>query len=320
MDILAARAASLGVDIRYGHEVLSPRELPDADLIVAADGANSRIRRAAGKFQTGISEGSNKYIWLASTKAFDCFTYPFVRTEAGWVWAYAYGFAPEMSTFIVECAAETWTRLGFAAMPAQESAAALHRLFAAHLDGHSLIGEFPDGTSARWQSFRTLTNRRWHEDNVVLLGDSAHTAHYSIGGGTRLAFEDAIALASSLGQPHRSLSQSLAAYESQRRAGLVRPLTEARCSARWFENLPRYAAWSPAVHRAPATAPVAAASGHAAATVVPTAPGDRAVGCPRRDPDPARPRDQGRLRPPHGTATGSDPRPSSDDRAAVNSG
>ena len=321
VDILAARAASLGVDIRYGQEVLSPRELPDADLIVAADGANSRIRQAAGKFQTGISEGSNKYIWLASTKAFDCFTYPFVRTEAGWVWAYAYGFAPEMSTFIVECAAETWDGLGFAAMPAQESAAALQRLFAARLDGHPLIGEFPDGTSARWQSFRTLTNRRWHEDNVVLLGDSAHTAHYSIGGGTRLAFEDAIALASSLGQPHRSLPQSLAAYESQRRAGLVRPLTEARCSARWFENLPRYAGLEPRQFTAllqlrrspllPVMPPRLSYLLHLATERSVVLDGIRTRLGPATKVVFGR-----RTAPP----AGSDPRPSSDDRTAVNSG
>lgn len=245
VDILAARAARLGVDIRYGHKVLSPRELPDADLIVAADGANSRIRRAAGKFQTSIRQGSNKYIWMASTKVFDCFTYPFVRTDAGWIWAYAYGFSPEMSTFIVECSAETWNGLGFPAMSADESTAVLQRLFAPYLEDHPLIGEFPDGASARWQRFRTIANRRWHEGNVVLIGDSAYTAHFSIGGGTKLAFEDAITLASSLGQRHSSLRQALAAYESRRRAEIVRPLTEAQCSAEWLENLPRYAGLEP---------------------------------------------------------------------------
>jgi 2-polyprenyl-6-methoxyphenol hydroxylase-like FAD-dependent oxidoreductase len=249
VDILAARAASLGVDIRYGHEVLSPRELLDSDLVVAADGANSRIRRTPGKFQTSISEGSNKYIWLASTKVFDCFTYLFARTEAGWVWAYAYGFTQELSTFIVECSAETWDSLGFLAMPTDESAAMLQRLFATHLEGQRLIGEFPDGTSARWQSFRTITNRRWHQDNVVLLGDAAHTAHFSIGGGTKLALEDAIALAGSL-ERHSSLPQALTAYESQRRADLVRPLAEAECSAAWLENLPRYANLDPQVFTA----------------------------------------------------------------------
>ncbi|HUN38239.1 MAG TPA: FAD-dependent monooxygenase [Trebonia sp.] len=245
VDILAARASSVGVDIKYGREVLSPRELSEADLIVAADGANSQIRRATGKFQTGIREGRNKYIWLATTKTFDCFTYPFAQTDAGWVWAYAYRFGPELSTFIVECSAEAFDGLGFATKSTDESIAALERIFAAHLAGHRLIGKFPDGTSARWQSFRTITNRRWHEDNVVLIGDSAHTAHFSIGGGTTLAFEDAIVLASALGPGHGSLDQALTDYERQRRADLVRPLTEARCSAEWLENLPRYARLEP---------------------------------------------------------------------------
>jgi 2-polyprenyl-6-methoxyphenol hydroxylase-like FAD-dependent oxidoreductase len=245
VDILATRATSLGVDIRYGHKVLSPSELPDADLIVAADGANSQIRRAAGKFETSIREGANKYIWLASTRVFDCFTYLFVQTSAGWVWAYAYTFSQELSTFIVECSAETWDGLGLAAMSADESARVLQRLFVTHLEGHPLIGEFPDGTSAQWQSFRTISNRRWHEDRVVLLGDSAHTAHFSIGGGTKLALEDAITLAGSLGQGDSSLSQALAAYESQRRVDLVRPLAEAQSSANWLENLPRYTGLEP---------------------------------------------------------------------------
>ena len=240
VDILAARAAALGVDVRYGHKVLSPSEIPDADLIVAADGANSQIRQATGTFQTSFREGSNKYIWLASTRMFDRFTYLFVPTGAGWIWAYAYRFSPDLSTFIVECSAETWDALGFPAMSTDESACALQRLFAAHLEDHPLVGEFPNGTSARWQSFRTITNRRWHEGNVVLLGDSARTAHFSIGGGTKLAFEDAITLASSLGERRSPLPQALAAYESQRRVDLVRPLAEAQCSARWLENLPRY--------------------------------------------------------------------------------
>jgi len=245
VDILATRAADVGVDIRYGRTVLSPCELPGADLIVAADGASSRIRRAAGKFQASSHEGSNKYIWLASSKMFDYFTYLFVPTDSGWVWAYAYRFAPGRSTFIVECSAGTWDGLGFPAMSTGESAAALQRLFVNHLEGHPLIGEFPDGTSARWQSFRTITNQRWHEDNIVLLGDSAHTAHFSIGGGTKLALEDAITLAGSLEEGHSSLQQALAAYESQRRLDLVRPLAEAKCSAAWLENLPRYASLAP---------------------------------------------------------------------------
>lgn len=244
VDILTARARSSGVGIQYEHEVVSPLQLPDADLIVAADGASSRIRHAAGNFQTDIREGSNKYIWLGTTKMFGCFNYLFAQTDAGWLWAFAYGFAPELSTVIVECSLETWDGLGFASMPADESLALLGSLFKTHLDGHRLIGQFPDGTNARWQSFRTVTNQRWHDGNIVLVGDSAHTAHFSIGYGTKLAFEDAIALADSLGQ-QANAPAALQAYESQRRVELMRPLCEARCSAQWFENLPRYTGLEP---------------------------------------------------------------------------
>lgn len=244
VNILADRARHLGVDIQYGHEVLSPEQLPEADLIVAADGASSRIRQAAGSFQTDIREGSNRYIWLAATKASHCFTYLFTRTDVGWLWAYTYGFAPELSTFIVECSAETWDGLGFAAMSEAESLALLEGLFETHLNGHRLAGEFPDGTSARWQRYRTVTNQRWHNGNIVLLGDSAHTAHFSIGQGTKLAFEDAIILADSI-REEGDVEQALHVYEKRRQADLMRPLGEARRSAQWFENLQRYTALEP---------------------------------------------------------------------------
>ena len=246
VDILADRARHLGVDIQFEHEVLGPEQLPDADLIVAADGANSQIRQAAAaSFQTRVDEGGNEYIWLAATKVFDCFTYLFTRTDAGWVWAYAYAFTPELSTFIVECSAEAWNGLGFATMSESESLALVESLFAAHLHGHRLVGKFPDGTNARWQRYRTLTNGSWRHGNVVLLGDSAHTTHFSIGQGTKLAFEDAITLAACIGADG-DFGQALQAYEDQRRAALRRPLSEARCSAQWFENLPRYTALEPA--------------------------------------------------------------------------
>ena len=245
MYILADRARRLGVDVRYEHEVLSPEQLPNADLIVAADGVNSRIRQAGGNFQTDVDEGGNEYIWLASTKVFDCFTYLFAKTAAGWVWAYAYGFAPELSTFIVECSAETWDGLGFGTMSEAESLALLEVIFATHLGAHRLVGKFPDGTNARWQRYRTVANKWWHHSNIVLLGDSAHTTHFSIGQGTKLAFEDAITLAATI-RASGEIGQALQAYEDHRRADLRRPLSEARCSAKWFENLPRYTGLEPA--------------------------------------------------------------------------
>ena len=244
LDILAARARDVGVEIRYGHEVRQASELPDADLVVAADGASSRIRTAIGAFRTDIREGRDRYIWLGTSQTFDCFNYLFEQTDAGWVWAFAYGFAPGLSTFIVECAPETWDALGLARMPADESLTFLESLFKSHLDGRQLMGCFPDGTTAKWQRYRTVANYRWHDGNVVLLGDSAHTAHFSIGHGTKLALEDGIALAESL-RRHHDIQQALRAYESQRQAEIARPLSEARCSAQWFEDLPRYTALKP---------------------------------------------------------------------------
>lgn len=244
VDILADRARCLGVKIQYGHEVLSPDELPDADLIVAADGAGSRIRQAAGNFQTDIQEGNNKYIWLAATKVFHSFNYLFAWTQAGWVWAYAYGFGPELSTFIVECSGETWDRLGLATMAEAEYLSLLERLFESHLSGHRLVGKFPDGTSAQWQKYRTVTNKCWHDGNIVLLGDSAHTAHFSVGQGTRLAFDNAVTLVDNI-RTKSNFEQALQAYENQRRADLALPLSRARRSAQWFENLPRYTAFEP---------------------------------------------------------------------------
>ena len=120
----------------------------------------------------------------------------------------------------------------------------LERLFEAHLSGHRLVGKFPDGTSARWQKYRTVTNKCWHDGNIVLLGDSAHTTHFSIGQGTKLAFDDAITLADSI-RAESSFEQALQAYENQRRADLALPLSQARRSAQWFENLPRYTAFEP---------------------------------------------------------------------------
>jgi 2-polyprenyl-6-methoxyphenol hydroxylase-like FAD-dependent oxidoreductase len=129
-------------------------------------------------------------------------------------------------------------------MPTDEAAAFLSDVFKKHLNGHRLTAKLPDGTLAKWLNFRIVTNQRWHVGNLVLAGDSAHTAHYSLGQGTHMALEDAIALADSLKQ-HAGLEAALTAYEARRKAELVRPLSEARCSAEWFENLPRYSSLKP---------------------------------------------------------------------------
>ncbi len=237
LEILSARAQDLGVRVEYGHEVQCPSELPEADLIVAADGVNSRIRQAAEGFQTHGDPGRNKYIWLGADKAFNEFNFIFVPTDCGWIWAYAYGISAESSTFIVECAPETWAGLGFDAMSIDEALPVLEKLFCDQLAGHRLIGQL-DGGKARWLNFNTLANDSWSSGRVVLIGDSAHTAHFSIGMGTTLAVGDARVLADKLQQA--DLESALRSYEQQRKADLLPVLAEARCSARWFENLPRY--------------------------------------------------------------------------------
>jgi 2-polyprenyl-6-methoxyphenol hydroxylase-like FAD-dependent oxidoreductase len=244
LGILAGRAKSLGVHIEFDHEVTAP-QLPAADLIVACDGVNSRMRLEAGGFQTDVRLGGNKYLWLGTNKVFESFTYAFVHTDSGWVWAYAYGIGAGLSTFIVECPPETWAGLGFGALTPQDGLSVLGKLFERQLDDHPLLGQVQRGASAGWLNFRTVTNRRWYVGNVVLAGDAAHTTHYTIGSGTTLAIEDAIALADSLQQHHGEQELALESYERQRKATLLLPQSDARFSARWFENISRYADLGP---------------------------------------------------------------------------
>ncbi|HEX2159053.1 MAG TPA: FAD-dependent monooxygenase [Actinomycetes bacterium] len=240
LDILTRRALELGAEVRFECEVADEASLGGHDLVVAADGVNSRLRRAhPHSFGTRVDTGRNRYMWLGTTKVFDSFTFAFVRTPAGWIWCHAYGFDATASTFIVECSPQTWAGLGFGELGLEESTARLEELFAAQLDGHRLVAQGPDGRRARWLSFRTVTNERWRQGNLVLAGDAAHTTHFTIGSGTKLAIEDAIGLAGALGA-HGDLATALAAYERDRKASLLPLQREARNSARWFESLPRY--------------------------------------------------------------------------------
>jgi 2-polyprenyl-6-methoxyphenol hydroxylase-like FAD-dependent oxidoreductase len=253
VDILATRARQLGVSIRYEHEASGKSGLPAADLIVAADGANSQLRAGRGEFGTTVTEGRNKHIWLGTGKLFDSFNFFFESTEAGWIWAYAYQHEPRASTFIVECEPRTWSGLGFDNCSPTRALGRLEEIFSGHLDGHRLWSQFADGADARWRNFRTVSNRRWHHGNVVLVGDSAHTTHFSGGLGTTLAIGDAIALAAQLrrvghraaGDGAAGLTAALTAYQRQRQAELRRHASEAKRSAAWFENVPRYADLTP---------------------------------------------------------------------------
>ena len=244
LDILVDRALGSGVRIEFEHEVTAASQLPAVDLVVACDGVNSRIRDETEGISTDVHVGGNKYIWLGTDKVFDSFTFPFVQTDSGWIWAHAYGVDAESSTFIVECSAGTWAGLGFDAMPPKDCLAMLEKIFERQLDGHQLIGQTSGEANAQWLNFRTVTNNVWHHGKTVLAGDAAHTTHFAIGSGTRLAIQDAIALAGNL-QRHDRLESALDAYEKERQAAILQSQIAARFSAQWFENVPRYVTLKP---------------------------------------------------------------------------
>lgn len=244
LDILADRATSLGVHIEFDHEMTSSSQLPAADLIVACDGVNSRLRLETQEFGTDVRLGNNKYLWLGTDKEFEAFTYAFVHTDSGWIWAFCYGIGAGLSTFVVECSPDTWAGLGFDALSSQDSLALLEKLFDRHLNGHSLLAQVKPGASAGWLNFRTVTNRRWHSANMVLAGDAAHTTHFTIGSGTTLAMQDAIALADSW-QHYGERELALESYETRRQAELRMLQSDALFSGQWFENFSRYADLKP---------------------------------------------------------------------------
>jgi anthraniloyl-CoA monooxygenase len=239
LDILTERAIELGVVVEFDREVTDPRDFPDADLIVACDGVHSRLRQqSADHFGTRIATGGNKYIWLGTRRLFDAFTFGFEQTAAGWMWFHGYRFDDDTSTFIAECSPITWQGMGFADRNPEQNAAALEDIFKRHLDGHGLIHQMPGKAEAAWLSFTGITNQTWSHDNLVLMGDAAHTAHFSIGSGTTLALDDAIALAAAL-REHRGVPEALRAYHRNRLPGVRALQTEAGNSARWFEQVER---------------------------------------------------------------------------------
>ena len=246
LEILLGRARGLGVDVRFECEDDGSAD-GEWDLVIAADGANSRTReRRREAFGVEVDERVNRFIWLGTSKLFEAFTFAFEETEAGWIWAHAYRFAEDCSTFIVECAPETWAALGFEAMSQDETIAACERIFARHLEGRRLISNAAHlRGSAAWLKFRRLTCERWNDGNVVLIGDAAHTAHFSIGSGTKLAVEDAIKLADVLNEDGRPLADALAAYHAERSIEVLKLQNSARNSTEWFEAVERYLDFEP---------------------------------------------------------------------------
>jgi 2-polyprenyl-6-methoxyphenol hydroxylase-like FAD-dependent oxidoreductase len=237
--LLTARAREVGVDVRFGEEP-DPAALACYDVVVGADGVGSAVR-ATGDFGTTVTPGGNRYVWLGTSKVFDSFTFPFVGSAHGWLWAHAYGYTAGASTFVVETTAATHAALGLDTMPTAEALTLVGRLFADQLDGHPLHAPQGTGETLPWLRFRTVRNERWHDGNVALLGDAAHTTHFTIGSGTRLALEDSIALAAELGR-HDTVAAALAAYGRRRTAEIAPLVQEARGSARWFEDVPRHIA------------------------------------------------------------------------------
>jgi len=248
LEILQDRARELGVALHFEAECdPADPKWRDYDLVIASDGANSRFRDASpDAFGCDVDMRRNKFVWLGTSKVFDAFTFAFEETEHGWIWAHAYRFAPDCSTFIVECSEETWARFGFDRMSQDESIAACEKLFAKYLDGHSLQSNATHLIgSAAWLNFRRIKCERWASGNVILLGDAAHTAHFSIGSGTKLALEDAIKLAEVLNRDGLSLQAALDEYQAERNLEVLKLQNSARNSTEWFETLERYLHFEP---------------------------------------------------------------------------
>jgi len=243
--ILQDRAVELGVNLHYEVET-DPANLPEADLVIAADGINSRIRdHFADVFKPDIEVRANKFVWLGTKKVFDAFTFAFKETKHGWVWAHAYRFDDDLSTFIVECSEDTWRGLGFDQMDQDETSRACEALFADQLDGNALMSNAKHLRGSAWLNFRRVLCETWTHKNIILLGDAAHTAHFSIGSGTKLAFEDAIMLAEVLTSTTKPIEDGLKEYQAVRTVEVLKLQSAARNSTEWFETLDRYLDFQP---------------------------------------------------------------------------
>ncbi len=248
LEILQDRARELGVALEFEAECdPADPKWRGYDLVIASDGINSRFRDAyADAFGVDVDTRANKFVWLGTSKVFDAFTFAFEKTEHGWIWAHAYRFAPDCSTFIIECSEETWRGFGFDRMDQAEAIATCEKLFAKYLDGHKLQSNATHlRGSAAWLNFRRIKCERWSTGNVILLGDAAHTAHFSVGSGTKLALEDAIKLADVLNRPGISLESGLDEYVAERNLEVLKLQNSARNSTEWFETLERYTHFEP---------------------------------------------------------------------------
>jgi anthraniloyl-CoA monooxygenase len=246
LNILQRRCEQLGVELVFETDVQDDTAYADADLVIASDGLNSRIRtKYAAAYQPDIDLRKCRFVWLGTHKKFDAFTFAFEETPHGWFQAHAYQFDGDTSTFIVETPEEVWLKAGLDRMEKEESIAFCQDLFAKHLDGHPLMSNASHlRGSAQWIRFPRVVCKTWVHHNghapVVLMGDAAHTAHFSIGSGTKLALEDAIELARCVGRSRGDLPTALQDYEAVRSVEVLKIQNAARNSTEWFENVARY--------------------------------------------------------------------------------
>jgi 2-polyprenyl-6-methoxyphenol hydroxylase-like FAD-dependent oxidoreductase len=235
LTLLQQRVRAAGVAPRYETQIESLDQFKGYDLVVAADGLNSLVRRSfEQEFGASVSHSSNKFAWYGTTKRFATLSQTFVKTDLGTFNAHHYRYSPTMSTFLVECDATTWQRYGFADKSIEASQAICEDVFADTLDGHRLISN-----KSVWRNFPWIWNENWSHGNMVLIGDALHSAHFSIGSGTRLAIEDAIALTKAL-EAEAELAAALARYQSERKPIVKKLVTAARTSADWYENFPTH--------------------------------------------------------------------------------
>ena len=245
LNILQQRAAELGVQQRFETEVDPQQDLHEADLVIAADGVNSRIRgRHAAVFKPNIEIGKCRYIWLGTRKLFDAFTFAFEKTAHGWFQIHAYQFSDDLSTVIVETREETWLAHGLDKADTAQSIDFCERLFARYLDGQSLMSNAAHLRGSAWLNFQRVICERWHHGNLVLIGDAAHTAHFSIGSGTKLAMEDAAALVRHI-TGAADVQQGLERYHAERSLEALKLQNAARNRMQWFENVDRYVQLEP---------------------------------------------------------------------------
>jgi 2-polyprenyl-6-methoxyphenol hydroxylase-like FAD-dependent oxidoreductase len=235
LGILQQRVSAVGINARYETPIASVDELIGYDLIVAADGLNSLVRRSLeGDFGTSLSWSANKFAWYGTTKRFETLSQTFVETDLGAFNAHHYRYSPDMSTFLVECDPATWQAYGFANKTVEQSQAVCEQVFAATLDGHRLLSN-----KSVWRGFPWIWNERWSSGNRVLIGDALHSAHFSIGSGTRLAIEDAMALIRAL-EAEASIPDGLVRYQAERKPIVKKLVTAARTSADWYEKFPEH--------------------------------------------------------------------------------